>query len=108
MAELSTQVLGVDGVSVTFSSADAGGDTFRNSGRNILVVKNEDASPKQVTVVAQKECNQGHLHDIVADVGAGEEYYFENLEKVRFNNDNEKVEVSYDDVTSLKVAVLRY
>lgn len=109
MAELTVQKVGLNGTSVTFTAADSAGDSFENDGRSILVVKNENTSnPCNVTIQAQKKCNQGHLHNIEASIPTGETYYFEDLEKARFNDENGMTNISYDVTTDVKVTVIEY
>ena len=109
MAELTVNKVGLNGTSVSFTAADSNGDYFDNDGRSIFIVKNENTSNDcNVTIHAQKKCNQGHLHDITATVPVGETYYFEDLEEARFNDENGDIQVDYDMTTDVKVTVLKY
>lgn len=94
-------------VNPNYVAADAGGDEFDNNGNMLLLVKNGDASDKNVTINSQKNCNFGFDHDSGPHtVPAGEERTIGPFNSARFNNSSGRVEVSYDDVTSVTVAVI--
>lgn len=107
MAKLTVQQVSLSGIDPTFSAADVAGDTFTNYGKSILVVKNGDTTAKTVTI-ASNVCSYGHNHDVVVSVPAGEERQIGNFSQDRFNNDGFEVSVSYDSVTSLTVAAIKY
>jgi hypothetical protein len=106
MADLTIHDINLDGVELTYVSADEEGDTFRNNGNMILFVKNTDAVDSHtVTLVAQKECNHGYLHDAEIEVSASEVAIIRDIEKGRFNDDDGKVHISYDAYTNFEIAV---
>jgi hypothetical protein len=89
------------------ASAAAGGDVFFNDGRTFLRVKNGDSGAHVVTVNSIFNCNQGHDHNIVISVPAGEERWFGPFSPQQFNDANDLVAVTYDGVTSVQVEALR-
>jgi len=105
MAQLSVQGISRDGLSPSFQAAGSGGDSFANDGKVFLHVKNGDTVNHVVTVNAAKPCNYGTYHNLVVTVPAGEERIIGLFPTYRFNDDNENVQVSYDGVTSVTVAV---
>ncbi|WP_121605306.1 hypothetical protein [Virgibacillus sp. Bac332] len=107
MAELTVQSANINGIAPTFANADASGDTFTNYGNSLLHVDNQDAADKQVTI-ASNPCNFGEVHNLVISVPAGETRIIGKFNRQRFNDDAMKVNISYDDVTSLSVAVIKY
>lgn len=107
MAVLSVQTSDLDGLVVSYEAADAAGDEFVNDGRTEFRVRNNDASAKQVTITSQRQCNQGYTHDEGGSVAAGDEAVFGPFDVARFNDNNGRVQVSYDDVTSVEVAVVK-
>lgn len=107
MADLAIQQTALAGLTPTFSAASAGGDTFSNDGKTVLRVKNDGAASVDVTFTAQRKCNQGFLHDEVGTVAAGAEETFGPFEWSRFNDDTQKVHVSYSDATSVTLAAVR-
>lgn len=89
-------------------SAAAGGDEFDNDGSTFFRVDNGDTSGKNVTFNSQKNCNFGFDHDSGPHtVPAGETRVFGPFNTDRFNDSNGRVQVTYDDVTSVTVAVIK-
>lgn len=108
MAELTVQNSDINGSELSFASADSDGDYFEYGlGNKILVVDNQDSSAHTVTLVAQKECKFGEKHDEEIEVPDGEMYFVTKIDE-RFEDENGEVQIDYDDVTSLEVAVLKY
>lgn len=106
MAALSVQKVTLSGVSPTFAAADVAGDSFANSGRVYLHVKNGGASSITVTVNSQTACNQGFDHDVAVTVAAAAESQIGPFPKSRFDDATGKVLVSYSAVTSVTVAAV--
>jgi len=112
MADLVTQDLsGEGGAEVSFVAADAGGDKFVWTASTFLMIKNDDASPKTVTLdavqtsVTLQQYGELTRADIVLVVGAGEVAVIPPP-PTPFRNDSDagKVAVTYSAVTSLLVA----
>ncbi|MFW6015305.1 MAG: hypothetical protein ACOCRK_02645 [bacterium] len=107
MASLSIQDIDLDGVELTYTTATTE-DTFNNNYDNIILfLKNTDTSTHTATLVAQKECNQGFLHDQEIDVSAEEVRIITDIDSSRFNDENNEVHITYDDDTMFEVAVGR-
>lgn len=108
MADLSVQTITTNGLSPTFSSADAAGDEFVNDGRTFLHVKNGGASSIDVTIDSKQQCSFGFDHDITVSVPAGGERLIGPFPTSRFNDSQTgKASVSYSDVTSVTVAAIK-
>ncbi len=107
MADLSVQVVALTGLKETQAAAAAGGDAFLNSGHEFLHVKNGGGGEVTITVDSQTACNQGGTHDVAVAVPAGEERLIGPLPKARFNDENEKAQVTYSGVASVTVSVVR-
>jgi hypothetical protein len=107
VADLIVQNISLGGVSPTFSAADSLGDTFDNGGKTFLHVKNGDTVSHTVTINSTKPCNYGFDHDESVSVAAGDEQLIGPFNSVRFNDQNNKVNVSYDAVTSVTVAAIK-
>lgn len=107
MAELTAQDVSIDGVELTYDAADVNGDSFPNNGHTLVEFKNDDTSDKTVTIDSAKPCNYGFDHDVSITVTAGTTKTVGPFERTRFNKTGSLVDVSYDDVTSLSVAVIR-
>lgn len=105
MALLTVQNIVKTGLKATYAAA-AVSDTFPNNGKTHLHVKNADAGDHTITVNSLVNCNQGTDHDLVIVVTAGEERMIGVFEPSRFNNAQGLVTVTWEDVTSVTVAVL--
>jgi hypothetical protein len=102
LAQLTVQSDGA----INWESADVAGDTFDNKYERKVLIKNDDASAKDITLTAQKPCQLGVLHDHEVTVGAGETLLMADLPIKFYNDENGMAELNYSDVTSLSVAVL--
>lgn len=93
-----------DATAITMAAA-AAGDTFPHSRRRALRVNNGSGAPITVTIVAQKPCDQGVLHDRVVTVAAGAEKLIPaGLE--RFADDVGQVHVTYSATASVTRAAV--
>ena len=90
------------GYSVSMASASSGGDYFENNGKVVIKITNGSGSSIDVTFDAPNVCSQGHNHDSVVAVGAGETKYVGNFDTKQYNTDG-KINISYSDVTSLTI-----
>ena len=110
MAVLIAQKIDLSGKTLTFGSADVAGDVFDNSGSTLLYVKNEDISSHDVTLELQKNIEIEGLSltitDPVVTVPTTDEKIIGPFPKGWFDDSNGQVNVSYDDITSVTVAVL--
>lgn len=107
MADLNVQVISLSGLGPAFVAADAEGDAFLNSGRELVHVKNGGGSSVTVTINSVAACNQGFDHNPAIEVPASEERLIGPFPKARFNDSAEKVQVAYSGVTSVTVAAVR-
>lgn len=107
MATLAIQQASKAGTIVTLVAAAGGGDKFPAAPDRALRVKNADATATVVTIVAQKACNQGVLHDNVVSVAAGEERTIGGLNQDQYVDAQGLVNVTYSKVTSLTVAAVK-
>lgn len=91
----------------SFTAADAAnGMDFVNDGRVHLVVKNDDASQKQVTIVAVAD-QAGRATDEVVTIAAGQEAHFGRKHPRWWNQSDGKVQVDFDADTSVTVLAVR-
>lgn len=89
-------------------AAAAGGDEFDNDGKTWLRVDNGGAPDVNVTINSQKNCNFGFDHDSGPHtVPSGETRIIGPFNTDRFNDSNGRCQVTYDDVTSVTVAVIK-
>lgn len=111
MALLTTQKPVGTGVAITYSAATTGpGDTFRNTGKEFMHVKNGSGSPVTVTFDSPATCSFGiaanAAHDRVVSVPATGDRMIGPFATNQFNNNSSLVVVTYSDVTTVTVAVL--
>lgn len=107
MAELSTEVITQAGISPTFNSAAAGGDSFTHGAKTYIHIKNDDASSHTVTVASQYTATPGiGPVDLAITVPAGEERIAGPFNS-NFKDSGGDVQLTYDAVTQLTVAVLQ-
>jgi len=90
----------------TYADANAAGNYFINNGKTFLIVKNASASPIKVTIDSPAYCDQGFQHDVEVTVAAGAEKWIGPFPTVRFNDSSGDVQITYDAVTNVTVAVV--
>ncbi|MCK5643458.1 MAG: hypothetical protein KAJ19_21790 [Gammaproteobacteria bacterium] len=113
MATLTAQEIVEAGLEATYDAATGGGDDFLNSGREMIHVKNGSGSEITVTVTAQKTTlakgGYGTLtkSNSVVAITAAEDRFIGPFPITAFNDPNGKAQITYSDVTSLTLAVIK-
>lgn len=107
MATLAVQNVTRDGLEVTYAAAASGGDEFVNTGHEFLHVKNGDVAAKVVTLVTQATVDGQAVADRDVVVANGTEALIGPFPVGTYNDADNKVQLTYDAVTSLTVAVLK-
>ena len=113
MALLSTQKPSAAGVALTYGAVTAS-DTFANTGREFLHVKNGSASPVPVTVksgpTSNNKCSFGignAAHDLAVTVGAGLDALIGPLDRDRFNDASTGIAtVAFSATATITAAVI--
>jgi len=105
--ELNVQQIDLSGVSPGFQPADAAGNYFVNTGKELLVVQNNDTAAITVTIDSVTPCNYGFDHDVNVTVNAGETKYIGPFPVGRFNDDQRHVNITYSSTTNVQVAVIQ-
>lgn len=107
MATLDVQNCNYNGLAdIVYSNASATGDEFVNDGRSFLLIKNDDVASHNITITSQEKCSQGFSHDVKLSVASNDSAIMGAFYKPRFNDANGKIQITYDDVTSLSIAVI--
>ena len=106
MAELTRQSISTSGVTPSYTSATADGDTVDNDGSTFLHVKNGSGGDLTVTIDSPAECDQGFTHDVAVVVSAGSEEMIGPFPPHRFNDSDGELSITYSGVTSLTIAAL--
>lgn len=115
MADLSVQTLSAEGGgAITFANAAGGGDKFIYDAAAHIVIRNDDASSKTVTVTpgttSLVDTQNGLLakNPIALAVAAGAVAVIPPLPSLFKNgSDLNKVAITYSAVTSLKIAIVK-
>ena len=90
---------------LTYQAASSGGDQYiAASGR--LHVRNAGGGACVVTVHSPKQCDQGSVHDKTYTVGAAADRLLGPFDASRFADAGNMVQLTYDQVTSVTVAVI--
>jgi hypothetical protein len=103
-----TQANGQAALSIAFTNAAPGGDTFAYYGSERVLLK-AAGTPRTVTFTAVGPCNHGFLHDAAISVPANTtvEVKKPQLGLDRFANPSTHiVTMTYDSETGLSIAVL--
>lgn len=103
MTAFASQKASRTGLAPAFSAAAAGGDTFKNTGRTVLRVKNGGGGPVTVTVQAATACNHGVEHDSVSVVAAAGDV---TIGPFPVNQFGSNPTVNYSGVVTVTVAVI--
>lgn len=109
MATLTVNSLSRDGFNLTDgdTAAAGGGDEFANTGQEYLYVDNQDGTDTDVTFVTQATADSQAIGDRVVTVPAGERMLIGPFPTNIYNDGNDRVQVTYEKVTSLTVAVVK-
>lgn len=110
MADVAAQPIPLTGlVNATYSAASAGGDTFTDTGKEVVHVKNNNAASLTVTVDSIQACDQGADHDLPIVIPAGQEAFLPILSVARFADPTtKKVTLSWSVTPSVTFAVIKY
>lgn len=110
MATLTVNTVDIDGFNLTDGDAAAagGGDEFVNTGREFFYADNGNGADWDITFVTQQTVGGLAVADKVVTVPAGESMLIGPFPKGLYNDGNAKVQVTYEGVTSLLVAVVRF
>lgn len=106
MAILTAATVSRAGVDVVGAAAGAGGDSFANTGKEFLEVKNGGAASINVTLDIVATLDGQPVTDPVVAVGAGVTKIIGPFPTGIYNDANGRVNVSYSAVTSVTVKVL--
>lgn len=106
MATLSVQSVSTAGVAPTYASATSGGDQFSNDGKTTIHVK-ASAAPVTVTIASQRVCDQGSTHNKTVVVSSTGEQMIGPFDTNRYNDTNNRVQLTYSQVTGVTIGVFQ-
>jgi hypothetical protein len=106
MATLSVTSMSPSGtVEPALTAAAGGGDQFPNNGKTYLKVTNGGGVPITVTIVAQRACDQGTIHNIANSVANATTELMGPFSD-RYTDGNGFCQVTYSGVTSVTVGAI--
>lgn len=109
---ITAQKVVATGLELTTEAANSDGNMFTNTGRQILFVDNGSESDVKVTIQTGAKYGGLDVSDREVTVTAGEARYIGKLSPAVYNqtsgDDEGKVYVDYDAVTTVTVVVLEY
>lgn len=96
------------GLTPAYAACAAGGDEFVNTGHEFIHIKNGAGAPQTVTIASPTACDQGGTHPVVVSVTNAQERIIGPFPPGRFNDANNKVQLTYSAVVSLTIGILKY
>lgn len=96
---------GID--AATAVAAAGGGDSFVNTGKEFLLIKNGSGGSITVTFVTQIQVDGQAVGDLAVAIAAGVTKLIGPFPKGYYNDGTDEVQVTYSGVTSLTVLPLR-
>jgi len=106
MATLTKQTIDRDGLEATYASCASGGDEFLNTGDEFIHIVNGAGVEQTVTIVTQATVDSQAVADRSVAIPAGEERFIGPFATSTYNDANGKVQLTYDAVVSLTIAIL--
>jgi hypothetical protein len=107
MATLTVQNIVRAGLEPSYDAAAAGGDEFANTGDEFIHVKNGDGSSHTVTIETPATVDGLAVADRDVAIPAGEERMIGPFPGSTYNDGDGMVQLTYDGVTSVTLAVLK-
>jgi len=108
MVTLPPQTVPRPGLSTVYDPANAEGDEFANSGDEFIRIKNDDDSEHTATILTTAVRDGLAIADRVVAVPAGEERTIGPFQTEIYNDDYGMVQVTYDGVTDVTIAVVKH
>ena len=107
MATLSIETIDRDGLAPSLVAAAVGGDKFANTGEQFLYIDNADVGAAIVTIVTPQTVDTLAVTDRAVSVPAGTFKLIGPFPPSTYNDGSDDVSLTYDQVTSLTVGILR-
>ncbi|UKJ74479.1 hypothetical protein [Azospirillum brasilense] len=112
MAQISAQTTSEAGAALTYSSASGGGDSFTNTGKELLHVKNGGGSSVTVTLKSRNTTpvvdGYGSVSkpDVAITIPAGADRIAGPFPLKAFNDANGRLSMTFSSTTSVSAAVI--
>lgn len=106
MVQLDISRFDRDGLDVSFTSANSGGDKFKNTGRQFVVVDETNGSSRDLTFKTQNTVDGQDVNDRTVTVGANATALIGPFPTDIYNNSDDYLEITYSAVTGLNIAIV--
>lgn len=106
MATLTVTPITRAGIDLLGVAATGGGDQFTNTGKEVLLVTNADATSKTVTLATAATVDGLAVADRSVAVPSGKTYAIGPFPRYVYNDASAYVQVTYSAVTSVTVKVV--
>lgn len=106
MATLSVVRPGQTNAAYTLAAAGGSGDVFQNSGREILLIRNDSGSNITLTVATPGQRDGVAFDEYTATLADGVTYALGPFPAAIFNNASSQVSMTYSSATSLTLAII--
>ncbi len=107
MANLTTQSAKRQANPITMSNADPSGDTWNNTGNEVLLVENGGTGAVTLTFITYATVDGLAVNDLQISVPAGETHLIGPFPTGVYNDANGQTMVNYTSATGVKVALLK-
>ena len=104
---LTVQDIGLSGLTPSYSSANADGNSFANDGDVFLHVKNGSGSDITLTIQTPAKVDGVDIEEVTVTVTAGSEEMVGAFPTTTFNQSGGVVYVDYSAVTTVTVAAIK-
>lgn len=105
--ELTVQDIARSGLEFTTEPANADGNFFANDGSVFLYLLGSSALGYTVTINSTVDCDQDFDHDPAVIIAKDKETLLGPFPISRFSDNNGRVNISYNRVTTLNVAAIK-
>jgi len=107
MATLAAQkiIRTAPGIEQVLSVAAGGGDEFVNTGKEFIIIANDDVSSMVLTIVTTATVDGFAVTDYTATIPANKTHVIGPFLIGTYNDANSKVQMTYSAVTSLTIGI---
>lgn len=106
MATITPKVSARAANALTWSAAEAGGDEFANTGKELLLVTNGAGSPVTLTVSTSQTVDGLAVADKAIPIPAGETHVLGPWNKSLYNDVDGNVQLAWSSHTDVELAVI--
>jgi len=92
-----------------FSAAEAGGDSFPNTGKELVLVRHTNGAGSDVTltITTTQQVDGEDVADKQVTIGAGTNHLLGPFPRSIYNDGDGKVSLAWSDATDIELAVIQ-